>query len=103
MPDDPQKLKDVGFICIRITPTMWRVRGQDDPWPADPRYVNLFPFARKFKHQYGQVESYTDALAVARQYLIPYPIPSPAQAAAIREWRDGLDAFIARYPHTMVA
>lgn len=88
--EDVAILKAAGYICIRITPTIWRARG---PMSS----MLIYPFQRLWA-VYGKPEPYTDVLAVVRAKLAPYETDPPELLEAQRVWREAMQAFIARYP-----
>lgn len=73
-----------GFICLRLKPIMYRVRGQDG-------YIDVFPVLNKFK-RYGAPEHSDDLVATCLQYLTPY---EPSVTPELAEHRDRLDCLSA--------
>lgn len=83
--NDPIKktFNEAGFICLRMKPIMYRVRGQDG-------YIDIFPVLNKFK-RYGPAEDSDDLVATCLQFLTPFESYPPELA----EHRDRLDCLSA--------
>lgn len=81
-------IKEAGFICIRLTPLMWRARGDG----MTELYVEVWPFQKLSSFDGGKPSPYTDAVAAVKKWLIPYPPITGVGAAleAHKEWQRGL-------------
>lgn len=86
MKTDPIKLQfwKAGFMCFRMKPIMYRIRGQDGA-------IDVFPALGKFK-RYGTVEESDDLVATALHYLTPF---EPSVTPELEEHRDRLDCLSA--------
>ena len=73
-----------GFMCSRLTPIKYRVRGQDGS-------IDVFPALGKFK-RYGPAEPSDDLVATALLYLTPF---EPSVTPELEEHRDRLDCLSA--------
>ena len=86
--NDPIKkmFNEAGFICLRLKPIMYRVRGQDG-------HIDVFPVLNKFK-RYGPTEHSDDLVATCLSYLTPYEISITPELAEHRDRLDCLSAEI---------
>jgi len=76
--DDTKKMfNEAGFICLRLSPIKYRVRGEDG-------YIDVFPVLGKWKG-YAGVERSDDLVATALAMLTPYPPCVSPELIAHRE------------------
>lgn len=89
-----EALKAMGYVVLRMTPTMWRARG---PFGC----IDLWLMNHLYRQQYasGRAEPYDNLFDLVRKEVVPFETRTDEEFGLYLQWKDGLTALTVRYLH----
>lgn len=106
-PELKAKLQSLGYMVLRIEPTIWRVRGEGDEndWYGKGKWIDVWALHGLYRayNQSGKAQPYTDLIATVSANLKPWT-PRTAEAEYVfQEWKQGLVLARSRFPQLVLA